>query len=1792
MSDKGISKVTVDMRKTGGEVDAVVYSLIDHAYDKTEAVRHTIMLSLTEISQHQPELILSAIASYITKRSDKIDMSHRVQLLQIAVRILESARDKLSAEVAKDIIAFAAFEMVGSAEVRTEWQMPASQILVALSQPFPAQVIDTLLETFRPGVEPHYYTVKTFADVAAINSVHLTLRLRDVLNRFIPVLGLVKKAPMQWVFASALGRFAEAVALFQTDASEEMRAQVAPAQFEADMASAFDVVFSKWLLSPEAKVRFAVVESLGYISAVLSNRDFGARLERLLTTYLQMFKKERPADHLPVTLGLSSMLVKAVSDDSFFETGVLLNQVLTGLHELICLPPADPVANPTGLRNAGEVLRCFEILCRALPDQVLTFVVNRFQIKQTGVRVGSLVILRQLVNSLDAVLKDRKSIIMSAVTTLVAEPEIAIRKVVLQLVTAMANQGYLELEGGQTLVRFVVEQCAIKPPAAGAKDEGGAQLSLLKRAAEHTLNIFANKAPKALPVMWPYLLELFVEPSLSGAAPAVMKALGDLGAQLRTADPPAHGIDFARAVNLPSPQVLVARLCVLLSLPVRQKNQGLYACAAMGVLAESLHPALGRYWGETVPALSEHLSQKAGDDSFAVAKWQDTVLKVWRESLNVIDNEQWLGELATVVSQQFGAFRKDSEALRVVHRFLGAVLSRIQNRALINSLLDLMVKTVDHNNEAEQRGCAQGLGMVAAPHLDTVLPKITDLLTKAPEDKKASGGFFSFGAKKETGPEDTVKATAVLAYGYVTAYANPELVISRIDVHILHNIIPLLCLPPADPKAPRTPLRTAPLLRVQLAKALDLIGKAVHPQRLPDSQRAFRLKKRDDLARGLLLMVDDRESNKDKESKPSAELRLLVLGTLATLTLLEPKYSKQMVDTVFDHLAPMYALLPDKPAEEAAAGGSGDGEDDERTETAGEKLMAYVNSLIQSLVQTDPSVDLLLQIIGRLEPLLASKNAVVRQRAVGSYLVALKKFVPKVSQEKVPQKEQCVPELGKRLAPVLARIGDSVEATRVGAVECVQALLYLDQLLNNPDDPKPRAEVKILSELKVRMGAAAATPEQEVAAHAAAAAAAAIAAATPGEDAAAVTTVPPSAMAASEARYPVIDDVVSLICAVVVPGEVVALARALVPCLVDSDPAAALGAARVVLDALAARGSDIKPELADIVTALLDVLKKITKIEVKRAALAALCTVARLHFAGVMTHLLKAATPLPSEVQECLTALADPAMEPHLPAVTSFASAIPAGGLPLKTLQHLMTVINDTPLDAKTATPVVMAATCALSVIFQRGSAITVAAATVATLSTNAGVTAAAPVAHAGDAEGAAGEDASTVAGLVKSEYAPLVATLLMRAGTAHGVDERVSSKQATRAIKDFFKCVEQDKVLSALHNAEMAESVESTEDRDATKGAVWSKLDSATYDDSVSVITKIVCAETPAVKRALLTFLAPFYSQQAYTGQRVVATAMLAEFVSHSAGESELQTELIKFLLPRVADKVAKVRKQALRGLGNLVSVWSPRVADQATAVLSVLSGATEDSEAEVAAALTRVAQVVDSATMGPNLVSICFRMRATFDRKQVKVRRAACHLFAELCRFATPVTGEEYRRGALGDTVNENFHDQVHTNVPIYLVHAGDEDASVRGAALAGLAKIAVLLDPELAAHVEQADAAARADAAADGSHTGIDEDEYDAFCAEAARILARHYGDRLRGYVDSLTAYYSSSATRLRSNGAWSCAAIVRHSGASLYGPDARRKLNLHAIAGGLVKLLDQESDRVRQKVAKALSLLYDA
>lgn len=123
---------------------------------------------------------------------------------------------------------------------------------------------------------------------------------------------------------------------FASNADEESKSKVQMSSFEADMNSAFDIMFTKWLTSNEVKVRLTVAESLGFMSACLDRPKYEFHIPKLIPAMLGLYKSEKPADHLPISSGLCNVLLVGVRDDSkFLEAHIQLVMAGTNL-ALLC----------------------------------------------------------------------------------------------------------------------------------------------------------------------------------------------------------------------------------------------------------------------------------------------------------------------------------------------------------------------------------------------------------------------------------------------------------------------------------------------------------------------------------------------------------------------------------------------------------------------------------------------------------------------------------------------------------------------------------------------------------------------------------------------------------------------------------------------------------------------------------------------------------------------------------------------------------------------------------------------------------------------------------------------------------------------------------------------------------------------------------------------------------------------------------------------------------------------------------------------------------------------------------------------------------------------------------------------------------------------------------------------------------------------------------------------------------------------------------------------------------------
>jgi maestro heat-like repeat-containing protein family member 1 len=1093
--------------------------------------------------------------------------------------VLEAAREQLSEKVGHMAVKFCAHEMTASSEVKKDWQTPASANLVLLSVVFPDLVIDEVLKHFRAGDIPHYFVVRTLGDVAAVAGVAFTLRMQEVLQRMIPVIGGVQKDHLKWVFAAALGRFAEAVQFFHSNATDEQKLQIVAGSFESDFGSAFDVVFTKWLLSKAAKVRFAVVESLGYMMHRLSTQAFETNLQRLVPTYLAMYKKEKASEHLPISQGLTSTLEAALERKSE-RLELLLPSLLSGLHPLVCRPI--DVMNPSTIKCQNELLRHFELMARYNLDGVLTFVVNRFPLKEPRPIHGSLLVLRHVVNALDEELttNDKKAWILSSVQSLVSEPDLMLRKDLLQLIVGLANQGYFAFHGSDVLVHFIARQASISDDTIKRFESKSKNADVspaqLRNAANHILHVLTTKVDNTHTVLWPYLLELIASPDHSAAFVVVCQCIADLVAIKAENKEQVH-VNFDVNPNLPTPQVILARLMVMVTMPFQRRGLGVAVIDCMGALGSTIHPAIGEYWADHIPALREHLEAHSEDD-LNIAKWQDILLKMFRETVSVVGPGQWLRDLTNALSDAFALYKGDADLKRTVFRYMGALLTQLSSRDIVSTKLSLMIKAVDHRSDTERQGCAQGLGLAASAHLDSVLPKITSHLEEVSKKKKT--GLFSFGSSKPSKEHDPHKSTLALAYGYVCAYADVGLMTARLETHILHNLLPVL----------RGALTNA--LKENVIKTIDLIGKAMHERRLPSGSN-FVVKDRNTLIGGLVhylggRMSEHKASSNAPRAKPTHEIRVLALNALSTLVLLRPAVDSELRSVILDTILPFYEL----PFEDNG---------DESAESQADLVFENLNGVLSSMIQADMSMATLLTTLQRLEYYVVSKRPIERERALTSYLVVLKKFVSRINTDGARTDEKELSHLGHYVATLFPRVSDPYSSIRQLAVENLQALFYANQLAINPDDPSPQEEVKLLTEIRDRLE----------------------------ED-------------GLDACMPVLNDLSSIVSTLLVPDELSRCLQSMLSGLGDSEHDAAEGNAELFKLLIKRRANELEPMLKELINGMVSALGAVID-PVGRRTIDGFRILTKAHFKKATDVLLEQQLPLCKEVVLLFRSLADEA---------------------------------------------------------------------------------------------------------------------------------------------------------------------------------------------------------------------------------------------------------------------------------------------------------------------------------------------------------------------------------------------------------------------------------------------------------------------------------------------------------------------------------------------------------------------
>ncbi|XP_055780682.1 maestro heat-like repeat-containing protein family member 1 isoform X2 [Salvelinus fontinalis] len=995
------------------DVEQVTLALLDSANDKDPVVREQVRKSILTLGKQQPNKVLSMCQDYLVKHP-KLVIGHRVVILQTIELIVKTKIDDISYPKIKSIISLASDEMTRSKDVVPDWQQAASNILVAVGNKYINDIMEEILSKFQPGILPHFFVVQTLASLSESNVYGMVPFLNAILGTMLPMLGMAKQDNMKWVFSSALSHFSESILEYLANLDKAPDPTVRKDTFSSEIYAAYDILYCSWLQSRESKLRLTVAEAVGSMSHLMAHDKLEEQLPKLIPTILSLYKKN--TEHYVISKSLCQVLDASVNMGSrVLETQI--DSLLTTLNQQVCAPV--DYSNPLTVKNHNEVLRCFSILANTFPDRLVMFVLQKLENSNERIRMGSLAVLRHLINSSTSIMESKKLLILASIRQPLADHSNKVKKRVVQVISAMAHHGYLELEGGELLVKFIIQHCALPDtyyrPGQRPSDPEEVTNEALRSMCDNTLHLFTTTVGRLTDVLWPMLLYYLTPGQYSNATTPLCKSLTLLGTKKRASQEPNFNIDFNEQVNLPSPHILMVRLLVNGSFPFRSRGHGAPSLSLLNVISPNIHLNAETLWEKEIPALLSYLEEST-PETLDNKKWEESLLQFLAKSLVAIADDKWSCQLAIEATRYLATYNQSLEEKSFLYRCVGVTLQQCSNKEVVQKQLQEILISARHNDAIERAGVAMGIGLCASSHLDATLAKLDDF-GKSDAFKKASG-IFSLLKDKNDLDVEKMKSTLILCYGYVALHAPEDQILSRIDSDILRSI--------------SKHFNTKDLtMKLSLIQSVGLIAKAIST--VVRNQGYMFVRKQELMG---VMMDFIKAEPTDAMRTP---VRHLVMTTCANLINLEPALTEnENFDMLRTCLNGVYGLPPVNTRDKDR------GKDEEvlepqQREALYKDTFDALQELLRNILSRDLSPDGLQSVFKHIEEWLSSGQGHERERAMNTTAHILQFYFNNLHVKNMVTFHNLGSLLG-RLAP---RCTDPNPLVRRAAIDCIYTLLYI-----------------------------------------------------------------------------------------------------------------------------------------------------------------------------------------------------------------------------------------------------------------------------------------------------------------------------------------------------------------------------------------------------------------------------------------------------------------------------------------------------------------------------------------------------------------------------------------------------------------------------------------------------------------------------------------------------------------------------------------------------------------------------
>ncbi|XP_067896018.1 maestro heat-like repeat-containing protein family member 1 [Heterodontus francisci] len=770
------------------KISSFLMALLKRLIDDDDLIRQEISHTIYRLGQQWPEYILLTCRYYLRQRVSLPDDQMTI-ILNTMEMIVKDNLSLITPSVAESLITSASMRMTTLIEAHQQSREAACNLMVTIGLRYLDEVLAVTLEDMKKGYPSHVYMVKALIRLSTVHVHGMVPFMKSILEIMIPVMMEVTSDYNKSVSAAALGAFSKNILLYEDNVETQPQPTVTIESFANEMNTAFDLLFNKWLEKEESPINIVIVEALGYTTALMPKDSLEIELPRLIPGILALYRIQ--SEHLAITRSLSHIIVTAISIRSQ-SLRTQMEALLSNLHEELCVPV--DCDKWLVAENHNQILGCFTVLAQDHVNSLMEFLLPQLETNNPQNRQGTLTVLKHLIRVVPSQLESRKVQIVAGLKSALRgnNNNDNIKKLIVETIGAMAYEGFLDLEGGRTMVQFIIEQHVLSTDSRNRipLDNDVDLVTHEDLSAQCETMLFTLTALESMEdILWPFLLQFMTLTQYSKGLKILSHCLIQLAKKKLQSGDENYFLIYKEKGNLPRPQALLTRLLLIACFPHEGEGRGSAVLRLLQVMSCNIHPATVKVWEEKIPLLVQDLMQSS-EKSLPQQEWEEKLILFLSESLEAIDDERWTCQLRDDINQQITISHSYPQQKGFLFKCLGMVLQHTKSTDMKKEIQQ-MLQSAQHEETFEREGVAVGIGFCSITHFEATFSRLVDYSHLNLLQKTRS--FLHIQNEESDLRVDNAQSTMVLCFGYLALNAPPDLVLPRIEDHIFPFLRDQLC---------------------------------------------------------------------------------------------------------------------------------------------------------------------------------------------------------------------------------------------------------------------------------------------------------------------------------------------------------------------------------------------------------------------------------------------------------------------------------------------------------------------------------------------------------------------------------------------------------------------------------------------------------------------------------------------------------------------------------------------------------------------------------------------------------------------------------------------------------------------------------------------------------------------------------------------------------------------------------------------------------------------------------------